>query len=215
MQTAPSNGNVSLEALLRLHCSVITSCVVVRRQSLLEVGLFDETLKQAEDFDLWVRLALSGCRLSYEREVSAYHRLHRRSLTNDKVGVHLGERDVYLKLLSNPNVPAQLHSVLHEQAARCLADLAIENGKRHLMAGSYTQAAEEIDTAIDHYQSRKLHLVRVGLRLAPGAVHLLFRLVQLLYKIRYRWAGLSNEVPSKVGDTMKTAVERNLVNVGD
>lgn len=35
-----------------------TSAVVVRRERLMEAGLFDETLPSAEDYDLWIRLVM-------------------------------------------------------------------------------------------------------------------------------------------------------------
>ena len=57
MHLTPSNGHVTLEALLGAECTVITSCVVVRKESLVRVGCFDERLRLSEDFDLWVRLA--------------------------------------------------------------------------------------------------------------------------------------------------------------
>ena len=57
MEFNPSEGKVTLESLLKMDCRLITSCTVVRRQSLLDAGLFDETLRCCEDFDIWVRLA--------------------------------------------------------------------------------------------------------------------------------------------------------------
>lgn len=39
---------------------VLTSSVVVRRDALERLGGFDETLSQAEDLDLWIRLARAG-----------------------------------------------------------------------------------------------------------------------------------------------------------
>jgi glycosyltransferase involved in cell wall biosynthesis len=43
-----------------------TSAVVVRRESLLRAGLFDESLPSAEDYDLWIRLAMvPGLRIGF------------------------------------------------------------------------------------------------------------------------------------------------------
>jgi len=42
--------------LLRANC-VNTSSVVVRREALIEVGMFDESMNHGEDHDLWLRLA--------------------------------------------------------------------------------------------------------------------------------------------------------------
>ncbi|MFA5786454.1 MAG: glycosyltransferase family A protein [Actinomycetota bacterium] len=46
----------SLEALVR-HSGIFTSSVIVRREVLDDVGLFDPDLDGNEDFDLWLRVA--------------------------------------------------------------------------------------------------------------------------------------------------------------
>ena len=38
-----------------------TSCVMVKRAKLLEAGLFDESLPNAQDWDMWIRLFQMGC----------------------------------------------------------------------------------------------------------------------------------------------------------
>lgn len=57
---APSDA--SLERMVWGN-RIATSCVVVSRAALYDVGLFDESLKEiGEDWDLWMRLAAAGCR---------------------------------------------------------------------------------------------------------------------------------------------------------
>jgi glycosyltransferase involved in cell wall biosynthesis len=186
MQVTPSTGQVTLESLLSLQCSVITSCVVVRKESLMRVGCFDEKLRLSEDFDLWLRLAYSGCQMGYQPRLSAYHRIHDRSLTNDRVASCESERAVYLKLLSSLTLTAPLQKGILEQVARCRAELALENGKRQLMASEYRGAAEQFDRAVNHYRSPKLYLARVGLKVAPKLLLILYRSAQLFYRIRSR-----------------------------
>jgi len=69
METSPSKGPVTLEALLLQRCNVITSCVLVRASALFEVGLFDVALRRGQDYDLWLRMAEHGCRFAYDRTV--------------------------------------------------------------------------------------------------------------------------------------------------
>src|SRR5207253_10053745 len=57
MKLYPSRGAFAFETLLRWACTVITSCVVARRQTLVDAGLFDASFYYCEDFDLWLRLA--------------------------------------------------------------------------------------------------------------------------------------------------------------
>ena len=69
MSTSPSRGPVTVESLLRQQCNVILSGVVARTAALIAVGLFDESLRRGQDFDLWLRLAAHGYRLTYQQKV--------------------------------------------------------------------------------------------------------------------------------------------------
>lgn len=66
-----------------------TSATVVRRQKLLEVGGFSEDLRfnSVEDYDLWLRLARSGCRIEYVHEVLGTYRQHGQGITS-KIEMH-------------------------------------------------------------------------------------------------------------------------------
>jgi hypothetical protein len=50
---------------LLLGCCIVTSTVVARRRSLMEVGLFDHSLRLGDDYDLFLRVAESGRRMAY------------------------------------------------------------------------------------------------------------------------------------------------------
>ena len=54
---APLDGDI-VEALLRRKASVATASVIVERSLLKETGGFDERLRFAEHYELWLRLAL-------------------------------------------------------------------------------------------------------------------------------------------------------------
>jgi glycosyltransferase involved in cell wall biosynthesis len=57
-----------------------TSAVVLRRDAALAAGLFDEAMPVAEDWDLWLRMALLGS-FAYSRRVLAAKRIHGSNLT--------------------------------------------------------------------------------------------------------------------------------------
>src|SRR5688572_28437661 len=57
MELQPSRGAVTPESLLAVDVTVLTSAVLARKQPILGVGLFDETIKRGHDFELWLRLA--------------------------------------------------------------------------------------------------------------------------------------------------------------
>src|SRR3954454_18431717 len=82
MDMNPSNGDVTFEKLIRLQCNVNTS-VTVRREAVLKAGLYDEKLKTAEDFDLWLRICKNG-RLIYHREILMMSRRRPGSLSTQQ-----------------------------------------------------------------------------------------------------------------------------------
>jgi glycosyltransferase involved in cell wall biosynthesis len=57
--------------LLENNC-VATSSVMVRRDALLEVGFFDESMRGYEDYDLWLRLARTRLAIFMRAPVSRY-----------------------------------------------------------------------------------------------------------------------------------------------
>lgn len=59
------NRNSDSLSALRYGNSITPSTVVVKRDALLQVGLFDENLRGAEDWDIWVRLAIQGASFSF------------------------------------------------------------------------------------------------------------------------------------------------------
>lgn len=58
-----------------------TSSVVVRRSALEDVGVFDEELKNGDDFNLWVRLANKYPAIFLNRALHQY-RIHENSISN-------------------------------------------------------------------------------------------------------------------------------------
>jgi len=75
VETGVADCDVVPEAFLDLHdlmkcCSVSTSSAVIRRHLFAEVGGFDETLAEAEDWDMWIRIAAAGYKVADSRKCS-------------------------------------------------------------------------------------------------------------------------------------------------
>ena len=76
-----------------------TSAIVLKKQVLDKIGLFDEDkrLNTAEDFDLWLRAAQAGTKIGIVDEMLGYYRLHSGSasasnLKNAKATVNVLEK---------------------------------------------------------------------------------------------------------------------------
>ena len=62
MQLEPPRGEVTSANLLAVKVTVLTSTVLARKAPILDVGLFDVSMRRGHDFDLWFRLAKAGAR---------------------------------------------------------------------------------------------------------------------------------------------------------
>lgn len=83
--------------LLEVGCYISPSSTLVKRQSLLQVGFFDEEMYGTEDIDLWLRLSLR-CRFAVLDEVLVLRRMHTTNISRDLCARVTNEIKVYEKL---------------------------------------------------------------------------------------------------------------------
>jgi glycosyltransferase involved in cell wall biosynthesis len=174
MDTAPSDGPVTIEALSTLRCNVPTSCVVARRERLMTAGLFDETFRRTEDFDLWWRMLNAGASFGYHREVLVHHRIHQASAVADQAALFESQAQVFRKLAALAGPAHRATPLLEAQVRRAEADLALERVKGQLVARQYDDAATSLRAARRVYGTLKLALAELGLRTAPELVRRLY-----------------------------------------
>jgi GT2 family glycosyltransferase len=173
MECAPSIGPVTFESLLLYQTSVITSCTVVRRQSVIDAGLFDERFIRCEDFDLWIRLAHRGARIGFQEQVLARHRTQSASLAANEIAMVESQIEVLKKAKQTLPLSEAEHKLIDRQLENCAAQIDRERGKQYLANRNYDQAAASFTRANRFYKSRKLQLVIWGLRSTPRVVRYL------------------------------------------
>src|ERR1700733_4802273 len=71
MDKNPSSGEATFEALIVERCQIPISTVVARKRTIVDAGLFDETLPRCDDYDMWVRSAFIGAKIGYTRKLGA------------------------------------------------------------------------------------------------------------------------------------------------
>jgi glycosyltransferase involved in cell wall biosynthesis len=174
MQIAPSNGEVTFQSLISGQCNVITSGVVARRRLILEAGLFDEQLRNSQDFEFWVRLVRHGARASYQRKVLLRYRYHENSLSGDALNQIKRELRVLGKIESSYDLTPFEREEISKAIAAIEANLELETGKLHLAKGDFAAAREAFLKANASRHSLKLRGALLLLRLAP-------RLLQRVY----------------------------------
>ncbi|HEY5401705.1 MAG TPA: glycosyltransferase family A protein [Pyrinomonadaceae bacterium] len=168
MATNPSEGEVTFEALVTSTCSVLTSTVLTRRDLVLKVGLFDESLPNSQDFDLWLRLLRdAGARMTYQRKVLVRRRLYAGSLASDGLKSLNGEIAVLKKLLRRSDLSQAERKLIEKtiELREAVAERTI--GKRSLIAGDFSSASESLRRANRVLNSWKLRFIIMGLHIAP------------------------------------------------
>ena len=167
MQMEPSRGKVTPENLLATNVTVLTSTVVARKKPIVEVGLFDETFRRGQDFDLWLRLAKAGAHIAYQREVLADHRIVETGLSGNILSQLKRTLAVLEAIKSRGGLTASEDVALKVNLNRTLRDLAVENGKEKLLQKDYAGALECFEEAKKSRFSWKVILVCLALRIAP------------------------------------------------
>jgi len=169
MAISPSEGEVNFESLVRQKCTVMT-CVTARMDAIKNAGMFDESLRSCEDFDLWLRIAKNGGRIIYHRRVLVLYRRHQGSLSSDRVWMTRNLLAVFEKCASTFDLTTAEREILNQEINRNRAMLGLFEGKHALRAGGASTALHHFKQANEHLRSMKLVLVIFLLRHVPRLV---------------------------------------------
>ena len=198
MQRSPSRGPVTFDSLLALECVVISSGTVVRRDAIVNAGLFDERFWHCEDFDLWLRIAFGGARMRYQQQVLAHHRLRTGSLSASAQAMRDGRRRVYEKVLATLPLSDSQCSVTTKMLRLWTARIELEKGKQLLLDREYAQARSRLQAANEYFRSRKIGAVIALLGIAPAPARRLYQ--TYLQALRSRNRKLNRNSLSSVAD---------------
>jgi glycosyltransferase involved in cell wall biosynthesis len=167
MEHAPSRGEVTLTRLIRQQCNVPLSTVVVRRTELCASGLFDESLRRGQDFDLWLRLALRGAGMAYQPMVLAERRVHADGLSGDRCGELERALTVLTRFGSRADLTEPVRAVVRARTSELRNALEIQRARQQLLDGRFEAARRHLEaaTALPVKQCAAL----LALRVAPRA----------------------------------------------
>jgi glycosyltransferase involved in cell wall biosynthesis len=94
--TSDSVLNNPFELLLEAGCYFSPSSVMIRRDALLQIGLFDESIYHTDDLDLWLRLSLRY-RFAVVGEALVLRRIHDHNMSHDTWTVMINAIKTYEK----------------------------------------------------------------------------------------------------------------------
>jgi glycosyltransferase involved in cell wall biosynthesis len=168
MDTAPSEGDVTLLRLVQQRCNIVLSTVVVRRAVVVKAGLFDETLRRGQDFELWLRLAWSGATLGYQRVVLAERRVRADGLSGDTISEIERALNVLDRFGRGRVLDREVRTALRIRMMALVDQLEIEQAKRRIVEGNFAAAHYHLSAARE--RPFKLRMVLLALKVAPRAV---------------------------------------------
>jgi len=175
MTRSPSTGTPTFERLVDGSCHPITSGTVVRRQRIVEAGLFDKTLIRAQDAEMWMRLAFRGARIGYQSRVLLRYRMREGSLSGTAVNRVQREINVFTRIGETYELTSAQRDLIARELERLRAHLELEQGKFELLEGSAQRAIGHFERANRFLRTPKLAAVlRLG-TLSPGLLRLCFR----------------------------------------
>lgn len=178
MVKAPSNGAVSVDSLLSLECNVITSGTIVKKDLLVEVGLFENKRVLSEDFHLWVRIARTHSRIGYQKKALLKYRVSFDGLSGDEISRMKRSIDVYRRLENDVELTEAQKRIVRRQISNFETQLYWESGKFHLASTEFRQAFGFFWSAAKKRCTPKTLVVSLLSKVAPAVLLKVFALMK-------------------------------------
>ena len=176
MEKSPSVGDVTFESILNLQCNVITSGTVVRKNTIIEAGMFETEKVRAHDFHLWLRIARSGAKIGYQRKVLLKYRVRPGNLTGDALQQIKREIDVYRRVIDKIELTDREKNIVEKQLRRLRAALERERGKQFFFRRDFEAAQNSFEKANQYQYSNKLAAFNWMLKIAPQSLLKIYQL---------------------------------------
>ena len=117
-----------------MHNPFSACAVMVRRSWINKVGVFDESLKACEDWDLWHRLLFAGCQFAWVEHAVVTYRYHSGQMTREAERMREAIFLVLDKFYKQPDLPKNIMA---------MKDLVYSSG--HIHAAAYEYFACDFD----------------------------------------------------------------------
>lgn len=149
---------------LLMDCIVWTSSVIVEKSELEKVGLFDETLRKGQDYDLWLRLSWQIEMLGLDKPTALY-RIHPDNITSAVKEVNY-EYLILTRALARWGEAGPDRRTPPGSVSARLAKSCFVHGYRHLSCGNPRIAVQAFRKSMQHSGLRAKPLFYLGSALA-------------------------------------------------
>lgn len=162
----PIEDPVTFEKLLPTHGGAFASFVVLRRETVLKVGLFEEALRMLEDYHYWLQFLYRGGKMAYLHKVLGKRRIHGESLTYN-LDIVPDAIKALRKLQGILNPGDREAALVQKEIALSESRLSLQEGRRRVALGDHAGARESFAKAYAVVPTRKVALTLLGLRWFP------------------------------------------------
>ncbi|MCX8043072.1 MAG: glycosyltransferase [Desulfobacterota bacterium] len=152
-----------------VYAEMLASCILgsptplIKKESLLKVGLFDETLPGCQDWDLWIRIAKCYA-FDFTPDILARHYVH-----GNQISANLAAKITARTILLNKHVQDICHfpPILAEHLRRL--------GVLHMLAGNVTEARRLLKHALTIQPHHIFGFAHLMLSFFPGIYRVVLR----------------------------------------
>lgn len=164
--TSPVLG---FEQMLKRQGGQLPSAMVVRRQRVVDIGLFDERIRIGEDVEFCVRLCFPESAIGYLGRVLVKYRQRPNSLTEDpqRRKWRVAEIESLRRLGENLDLNEAQRKLLGDEIAAAVAGLALDDAYHHISQYEYKPAAQCFRSANAYYRDLRISLVTFCLSAFP------------------------------------------------
>ena len=182
MERCPSNGLANFDSLIVEQCQIPISTVVVRKQSIVKAGGFDEKLPRCDDYDMWVRTAFHGAKIGYIRKLTVHMYIGRPgSMSQEKAKMIEAYMSILLRYKSILPLTDAQRDVVDKRAEDIRTRYLVEEGKRQLGEREFAKARELFAEANQKLKTPGLSAAVFGLKVAPKVTG---KLISLWSRVR-------------------------------
>ena len=153
-----------------LQRNFVLGLSAVRRKRFLEVGGFDPTVEYTTDWELWMRLILSGSTVGYVAEPLAEYRLHAGSMSARRAAMSRGRLASLARAEARTDLTVEERATLAATKAAEEVRLQREELKELLLEGPRSQVRRAaLRVAASPRQAYEIRVKSLGALIAPGA----------------------------------------------
>jgi glycosyltransferase involved in cell wall biosynthesis len=138
-----TNPNLNIEDWLSNN-PFIPPAVMVRRQFVIDVGLFDEQQFYVEDWDLWLRLSHADCQMAWVPGIVCFHTCHEGNMGRQAVQMSSG----LFRLMDKFFAQKDLDNSLRQLEDKTLANAHLDAAIRYLAADNLNEACYHLKECI-------------------------------------------------------------------